>query len=108
MAMGYLHAERLGLRLHVAHHVLEREFGRVHSHDHESVGRVALVPGFDVGKGPLAVDARVGPEVDDDDLATEAGDGERLIGAGVLNHEAMSVKFGAGPQLTSSATPRGT
>ena len=46
--------------------------------DHnQSVILVLLVPTADVGQGSQAVDARVGPEVDQHDLAPQALSGQR-------------------------------
>ena len=73
-----VHAELRGLGAHVRDHMLEGELGGVHPHHHEPVLRVGLVPGLDVGKRALAVDARVGPEVHQDDLAPQSRECERL------------------------------
>jgi hypothetical protein len=56
----------------VVHVVLERELGRVHADDHQSLGGVFPGPGADVGKLPEPVDARIGPEVDQDHLPAQA------------------------------------
>ena len=65
----------------------------------------ALVPGLDVGQGALAVDARVGPEVDQDDLAAQRPIVSGLS-PGVFSHAVILVKSGAGPQSTRRR-PRG-
>jgi hypothetical protein len=53
--------------------VLEVELGRVHADDHQAVVLVLLGPGADVREGPEPVDAGVGPELDQDDLAAQLG-----------------------------------
>ena len=70
-------AELLHRAFDVGGHVLEGKLRRVHSDDLQTVGTVTLVPGLDVGEAPLAVDAGIGPEVDQDNLATQRPDGER-------------------------------
>src|SRR6185437_8224757 len=54
-----------------------------HADDLEPVGGVVLVPGLGVRQLALAVDAGVGPEVDQDDLALERGQRHRLAAGGV-------------------------
>src|SRR5215218_1488586 len=54
--------DRIG---HVVGISLERELGRVHADDRQPLVAVALVPGLDVGERADAVDAGVGPEVDE-------------------------------------------
>src|SRR6186997_3331007 len=58
-------------RVDVGDVLLERELGRVYADDDESLP-VLGGPRADVGKRPQAVDARVRPEVDHDDLAAKA------------------------------------
>ena len=67
----------------VGRHLLERVLGGVHADDLEPGGGVVLGPGLDVRKLALAVDAGVGPEVDEDDLAVERGQAQRLAAGGV-------------------------
>ena len=57
---------------------LEGELGRVHADDDEAVAPVARVPGLEVGQRAQAVDAGVGPEVDEHDLAAQRSQAERL------------------------------
>ena len=52
-----------------------------------------------MGKRPLAVDARVRPEVDQHDLAPQTGAIVRGLSPGVLSHAVMPLKAGAAPQL---------
>ena len=80
---GVAHAEGLDRGLHVAHDVLELEFGRLHSYHDQTIVLVALVPGLDVRQGSLTVDARIRPEVHEDDLAAKLGHGERPVAGGV-------------------------
>src|SRR5262249_7241778 len=75
--------ERRGLRPHVGDDVLERELRGVHAHDDETVFGVPRVPRLDVGQGALAVDARIGPEVDQYHLAVQRADRQRLATGGV-------------------------
>ena len=53
--------------------------GVLDPHHDEAVVLVVLVPRFHVGEGTLAVDARVGPEVDQHHLALQLGQGQRLV-----------------------------
>ena len=57
--------------------LLELEFRRVHADHDESGVLVLLGPGADVRHRPQAVDARVGPDVDQHHLAAEALRGQR-------------------------------
>ena len=57
--------------LDVAGVVLERELRRVDADDDEPVVAVLLVPGLEIGQRAQAVDAGVGPEVDQHDLAAQ-------------------------------------
>ena len=59
--------------------LLERELGRVDADHGEPVAMVFAVPGLDVRKGPDAVDARVGPEVDQHDPSPQPREAERLV-----------------------------
>jgi hypothetical protein len=56
---------------------LECELRRVHSDDHEAVVAVLVVPRADMRECPEAVDARVRPEVEEDDLSSQSGHRER-------------------------------
>jgi hypothetical protein len=67
-----------GVLAHVRLDPLERELGAVHADDRQAGARVALVPLADVRERAQAVDARVGPEVDQDDTAAQGGKRERL------------------------------
>ena len=49
--------------------LLERKLRRVHAHDLEAHRMVALIPSLEMGQRPKTVDARVGPEIDEHDLA---------------------------------------
>jgi hypothetical protein len=53
--------------------VLERELRCVHSDDHQPVLLVGLRPGAEVRRRAKPVDARQGPEVDEDDVASQIG-----------------------------------
>jgi hypothetical protein len=53
------------------------ELGRVHAEHDQPVALVFLGPRADVGKLAEPVDTGVGPEVDQDDLAAQAGRRER-------------------------------
>ena len=64
--------------LHVFGHVLECELRSVHAHDDEARVPVGLGPTLHVGQRADAVDAGIRPEVDQDDLAAERREGERL------------------------------
>ena len=57
--------------------VLDVEFGGVDADDHQSLVGVLVGPGAEVGKGTEPVDAGVGPEVDQDDLAAQVGGRQR-------------------------------
>ncbi len=66
-------------RPHVREIVLEREFRGVDADDDEPARAVAVVPGRHMRERAQTVDARVRPEVDQDDLPTQAGDRERTV-----------------------------
>src|SRR5438067_2521575 len=51
---------------------LKRELGRVDADDRQPVAAVPLVPRLHVGERPQAVDAGIGPEVDQHDAPTRA------------------------------------
>jgi hypothetical protein len=53
--------------------VLDVELGRMDADDHQAVVLVPLGPGAEVGKLAEPVDAGVGPEVDQDDVAIQVG-----------------------------------
>ena len=61
---------------HIDRVLLERELGRVNADHHETLLLVALGPRANVGDRTQAVDARVGPEVDDDHSSTQALGGQ--------------------------------
>src|SRR5258707_14528868 len=56
---------------HIVDALLESEFRRMHADHHQTLILVFLRPGFDVGNGTQAVDAGIGPEVDQHDLAAQ-------------------------------------
>ena len=64
--------------LHVLGDFLELELRRVHTENHQARVGVLLMPVAEPGEGAYAVDAGVRPEVDKDDLAPTAFDGEGL------------------------------
>ena len=70
-------------RFDVRGFALERELGAVDADDRQAVFAVALVPGLQVGQRADAVDAGVGPEVDEDDPAPQAAQRQRLTARGV-------------------------
>ena len=63
---------------HVARVLLELELRRVDAHDDQAALAVAVVPRPQIGQRPQAVDARVGPEVDQHDLSAQVAQGQRL------------------------------
>ena len=65
--------------LHVGDDVLEGELRRGHADHDETVLLVVVVPTLHVGQRPLAVDARVRPEVHQHDLAAQALQAEGLV-----------------------------
>src|SRR5439155_9629249 len=74
--------------------MLEGELGRVDADDHEPVLRIGAVPRLEVRERAQAVDARVRPEVDQDDLAAQLRDRERtavqpVIDAGEVRRRAI-------------------
>jgi len=70
-------ASRLQGALHIVDILLEWEFGRVHADDHQSAILVFLGPAADIGKLTQPVDAGVGPEIDEHDLAAQCLGRER-------------------------------
>ena len=62
---------------HVRRALLEGKLRRVHADDHQAGLLVLVGPGAKVGQGAQAVDARVGPEVDQHHLAAQAFMGQR-------------------------------
>ena len=63
---------------HVVEVVLEPELGRVRADDDEPAVAIPLVPRPDVRQRPQPVDARVRPEVDEDDAPAQPLGRERL------------------------------
>ena len=63
----------------VAGVALERELGRLDADDHEPLAPVLRVPGLEVGERADAVDAGVGPEVDQHDVAAQPGERQRPV-----------------------------
>ena len=59
-----------------------RELRRVHADHHQSLVLVLLGPGADIGQRAQPVDAGVGPEIDEHDLAAQAGG----VSGGELSH----------------------
>ncbi len=70
-------------RRHVGGGALEWELRRVDADDVKALGVVLGVPRVQVGQRADAVDARVGPEVHEDDVAAEAGQRDGLVAGGV-------------------------
>jgi len=64
-------AERGDRLAHVGEVFLEGELGRVHADDHEPAILVSLCPGSDVRQHAQAVDAGIGPEIHQNDLAAQ-------------------------------------
>ena len=63
--------------------LLEGVLGRVHPDDLETLVAVRVIPPDDVGDRPLAVDAGVGPEVDEHDLAAQRLEVDRRVSGSV-------------------------
>ena len=63
---------------HVLEVALKLELGSVHANRHEALIPVALRPGPEVRLCAQPVDARVGPELDDDDMPTQTAGRQRL------------------------------
>src|SRR5882724_1830512 len=61
---------------YIAEVLFEGKLGRMNANYHESVLLVLLVPAAHVGQRAQAVDARVGPEVDQHDFAAQALSGQ--------------------------------
>src|SRR3954469_452971 len=53
--------------------LFKRELWRMDADHHKSLIFVFLGPGADIRKRPQSVDARVGPEIDEDDFPTQTG-----------------------------------
>jgi hypothetical protein len=70
-------AELLHFAAHVLQILLERELRRVDADHDEPFVAILLVPRLHVRQRTQAVDARVGPEVDHDDVAAQPVRGER-------------------------------
>ena len=88
--------------LHVAGVLLEGELRRVDADDRQPGVAVARVPRLEVGQRADAVDARVGPEVDQHDAAAQR---RRATAACELNQRCVPVKSGAVPSTGSFGAP---
>ena len=55
------------------------ELGRMHTDDHQFLG-ILLFQGGQVGNDMHAIDAAIGPEVEQDHLAAQVGETQRLVG----------------------------
>ena len=75
---GVAHAELADVLAHVRRDALERELGRVDADDRQPGVAVPRVPGADMRQRAQAVDARVRPEVDQDDAAAQLLQRQRL------------------------------
>jgi hypothetical protein len=62
---------------HIGHLLFEGKLRRVHADHHEPLVLVLLGPGTDIGNGPQAVDAGIGPEIHQHHLALQALGGQR-------------------------------
>src|SRR5439155_5747089 len=82
--------------------VLERELGRVHADDLEAVLVVGGIPRLQVRQRPQAVDARIGPEVDEHDLAVERRDRQWLG----VDPVAVGLEVRGPPEVLQRATGR--
>ena len=93
-------ARRTGSPADVAGLLLEGELGRLDADDVQPVAVVGGVQALEERQRADAVDAGVGPEVDQHHVAAQAG---QVSGRspGVLNHCWVSVKSGAGPRSGS-------
>src|SRR5207253_8970657 len=67
----------------VAGVALEGELGRVDADDRQAVPAIAGIPGLQVGEGANAVDAAVGPKVDEDHASPQPRQGQRPVAGGV-------------------------
>ena len=85
--------------------LLERELGRVDPHHGEPVPVVLAIPGLEVGQRPDAVDAGVGPEVDQHHLPAQARQAERPV-AGRVEPLLRAGEIG-GPEQNGQPLPRG-
>ena len=72
-------AELLDRAANVAGFAFERELGRLNADDHEPFGVVLALPSLEVGQRTNAVDAGVGPEVEQHDVPAQAGDCQGTI-----------------------------
>ncbi len=63
--------------LHVAQVALEGELRRMHADHHQALVAVTLFPLAHIGQGAQAVDAGIGPEIDQHHLAAQAFGGQR-------------------------------
>src|SRR5208282_4695200 len=70
-------AELFDRVLDIAGFLLEGELGRLHADDRQSVLAVGRVPRLQVGQRAYAVDAGVGPEVDQHDPPAQPGERQR-------------------------------
>ena len=73
----------LGTGLHVGGNLLKGVLGGVHADDVQPEVLVSVVPTVDVRHRTLAVDAGVGPEVDQNDFAAQLIQGDCFIVLGV-------------------------
>ncbi len=76
---GVAQAKLVDRVLYVRGLLLEGELRRLHADDVEAVFAVGGVPRLQVGKGPDAVDAGVGPEVHEHHMSTQPAQAERVI-----------------------------
>ena len=102
------HAELLNGVAHVVDVLFERELRRMHADDDQPVILVLVGPRLNVGKRAKAVDARVRPEVDDDDLAAQTFRRERRrveprIRAGQRRHLSFDGNRAPGNRVRASS-----
>jgi hypothetical protein len=64
-------AEILDRFAHVRFVFLEGKLRRMNADDHQAAVFVFLIPGFDVGQRAQAVDAGIGPEIDQNHFAAQ-------------------------------------
>ena len=89
--------------------VLEGELRRVDADDHEPVAVVVAVPGLEVRQRAQAVDARVGPEVDQDDLPAKLAERQRRRvepPAARVERRSLAVDRQRGPRAARRAPAR--